>query len=918
MMLCRGRLAYHGERTLAVACVRAAPQRQEQQQQLSTPTPSCASGHAVMTTALFHGTRVNRQAAAAAATSRRAGSGSAGERAKEAEEDAILEEEEFSVLDASEEDEYLPLRHRLAQRADVLDQELRRLRWSLYERRQLLADTVPCSLSGRPARIDAVVQRIQQVRGATSASTATTTAAAAAHGGEGEGRAATGAAAPTTAGPPSASVTAPPTPEELAPYVNWIGTPSPTMRLWGRLSGVRTLHPANSQATSTELATLTEDLDYLRRVRALHTMNYYRRMNLIPKRNLLHTLYLTSWNAAIGVVNGCASLVFYTFRGVRDRGVVCGVPLGFAQGVLRAAQYMGYGWIVSPLVHIPRGLCNSVYGTCSFLTGRYMFDASSGRWMECTVTDSRALSHLLQREKRLIRTIGRAEFKRKKLRGEKRWGERLAAMGFNVDQLKERVLSKGGSASQGKPGSPAGASHNIPNPYEVLQVKRTATQQQIKAQYKKLAMVFHPDVAQSVSGGGGVNGKSDAQEKFESISAAYQILSNPEKRRAYDAGGAQGLSAHESKYGHLFSRTPEEMIQGLFGGEGFRRLLVGELLRSHWALRNEAQVSVSLHELEELQCIRTRQMACELAAIVDVHAKRPTIPYRGSGGAAGAAGGPGTVHRVQTSGLPDPFTAKNASRARSASAVAGRGGKGALEGDLHASIMSELGAREESPASTPALRGRGGRGKGKTATANAQSSPEATRESSPYVLHPGSNEFNCFSRDYEERCEKLVARLAEACFGPELMHEIGTAYVTGAQRFLRIKPFYAPKALVNRKVISGIGRVWHAFEDKVVEGDNKEAQVAQAVMVEYLNMEFDNVIADLHVALRYTVQTVLQDAAETEEVRRKRCYAVWYLGERMLARGAPWHNGKRDDSDLIAYVQQAATSSASTSRPPAF
>jgi curved DNA-binding protein len=64
--------------------------------------------------------------------------------------------------------------------------------------------------------------------------------------------------------------------------------------------------------------------------------------------------------------------------------------------------------------------------------------------------------------------------------------------------------------------------------YEVLGVSRTATQDEIQRAYRKLARANHPDV----------NKDPGAEERFKEISEAYDVLSDPETRRRYDAFGA--------------------------------------------------------------------------------------------------------------------------------------------------------------------------------------------------------------------------------------------------------------------------------------------------------------------------------------------------------------------------------------------
>ena len=69
--------------------------------------------------------------------------------------------------------------------------------------------------------------------------------------------------------------------------------------------------------------------------------------------------------------------------------------------------------------------------------------------------------------------------------------------------------------------------------YEVLAVPRTATDDEIKKAYRKLARQYHPDT----------NKDPGAQEKFVEIQEAYDTLSDPEKRRHYDQFGHAGPSA---------------------------------------------------------------------------------------------------------------------------------------------------------------------------------------------------------------------------------------------------------------------------------------------------------------------------------------------------------------------------------------
>ena len=67
-------------------------------------------------------------------------------------------------------------------------------------------------------------------------------------------------------------------------------------------------------------------------------------------------------------------------------------------------------------------------------------------------------------------------------------------------------------------------STNIPDYYEVLQIQKTASQDEIKTQFRNLAKKWHPDRKQG----------DDAEKKMAQINMAYEVLSNIKRRKMYD------------------------------------------------------------------------------------------------------------------------------------------------------------------------------------------------------------------------------------------------------------------------------------------------------------------------------------------------------------------------------------------------
>ncbi|MGH2538677.1 MAG: molecular chaperone DnaJ [Candidatus Promineifilaceae bacterium] len=99
--------------------------------------------------------------------------------------------------------------------------------------------------------------------------------------------------------------------------------------------------------------------------------------------------------------------------------------------------------------------------------------------------------------------------------------------------------------------------------YDILEVERNCTREELKKAYRRLARRHHPDI----------NGNAGSDEAFKEINEAYEVLSNDSSRAAYDRFGHAGVSGAGSGFGDFAAGfgSVADIFEEFFGGFGARR-----------------------------------------------------------------------------------------------------------------------------------------------------------------------------------------------------------------------------------------------------------------------------------------------------------------------------------------------------------
>ncbi|WP_407524451.1 DnaJ C-terminal domain-containing protein [Methylobacterium oryzisoli] len=196
------------------------------------------------------------------------------------------------------------------------------------------------------------------------------------------------------------------------------------------------------------------------------------------------------------------------------------------------------------------------------------------------------------------------------------------------------------------------------DPYEVLGVDRTASADTVKKSYRKLAKMLHPDLNP---------GDKAAETKFKDVTAAYDLLSDPEKRARFDAGEIDASGAERPQHRYYRDFSGEDEGHAYTSASGFADFADGddafaELLRRAQRARAN-QRGADRHYRLPISLVEsitgsTRRVTLPEGDTLDVTLPAgmvdgQTLRLKGKGDLGIGAGGPGDI-LIEVEVLSDP------------------------------------------------------------------------------------------------------------------------------------------------------------------------------------------------------------------------------------------------------------------------
>lgn len=211
------------------------------------------------------------------------------------------------------------------------------------------------------------------------------------------------------------------------------------------------------------------------------------------------------------------------------------------------------------------------------------------------------------------------------------------------------------------------------NYYEVLGIRKGASDKQIKQAYRKLARKYHPDVN---------SGDKSAEEKFKKVNEAYEVLSDPDKRKKYDRYGEQWQYAdqfEQQRGQHTYTRQGPEFDFGA-GASGFGSIFEDLFAGRKSGFRMSRRGQDMQHPIE----VTLKEAFTGATKFIQLQMDEPCPSCSGKG--CYACNGLGMTRQAHRFEVKVPAGVKNGSKVR----MTGKGGPGyggGKAGDLYLIVI---------------------------------------------------------------------------------------------------------------------------------------------------------------------------------------------------------------------------------------
>ncbi|KAL1837144.1 hypothetical protein VTJ49DRAFT_4209 [Mycothermus thermophilus] len=461
--------------------------------------------------------------------------------------------------------------------------------------------------------------------------------------------------------------------------------------------------------------------------------------------------------------------------------------------------------------------------------------------------------------------------------------------------------------------------------YDILGVKPTATELEIKKAYRKLAIIHHPDKNPN---------DPTAHAKFQEIGEAYQVLSDEDLRKAYDKYGKESARPSEGFV------DPAEFFTSIFGGEAFKDW-IGEI-----SLMKDLTATMDITMAEEEE--QEEAEAAAAAAAAAAEGKDAEFPgtaeavkeslKTGQAGASSSEGRPVPTVVVEngTPDAPPPPQSKSPTPSGATTPTGGRRTQIPLRPALPAAPSDEVQAQEEGRESQDMKR-KDKKSKGlskeqRDKLAELERERAKVREERVNMLSgklldrislwTETDKGKDVTAAFQEKIRLEVEELKMESFGIDILHAIGQTYMSKATALIRSQKFFGMGGFFSRMKDKGmlVKDTWNTISSAIdaqhtLEEMARLEQQGGEDWTEEKKMEYERratgkILTAAWRGSKFEIQSVLRDVCDNVLNDKKIPLAKRLeRAEALILIGQICANAKRspeEEGDYMAFEQLVA------------